>query len=284
MTTRGYTRRCGTLVTRFERRRGGALKFIETLSEEMVRKLGKTEPPFQTEAFEYAKLVGAKVIENDIIPSGMMSVLNGKIIIEVKQSESLERKSYTVCHEVAHIEMRKAAKLFTISQKGRVINVPARKKEEFWAQKFAENLLMPREVFLRKASVLNPSMTSVIQLAKIFRTSLDATIRRVASLGVWKCVIVWGVPEKMLGDKRWAVEIQECKSSLPGSPFCPRSKYVWWGGEAVNDAFNCNSIVTRTIAIEDQNWWFEGLRHFHCKRNGELERRVVALLLPLAAD
>ena len=139
---------------------------------------------------------------------------------------------------------------------------------------------MPRDIFLRKASMLEPAMANILQLARMFRTSLDATARRIASLGVWKCVIIWGTPEKMIGERGWAMRIQNYKSSLPQSPPYPRSKYVWWGGDAMKEAFDSSSAVTRTVTIGGCAWRFEGLRHVHSKPSGELERRVIALLLP----
>jgi Zn-dependent peptidase ImmA (M78 family) len=259
--------------------------FIEELSSNMVKNLGKTEPPFQTEAFEYATLAGAKVLEADISSSGLLSVFNGRIIIEINRNDPPERKNYTVCHEVGHIELMRAARLLpSHSTKNRTRKAPARhegttKAEERLAEQFAENLLMPKFPFQQKSEPLAPSLRNAISLAKMFRTSLGATIRRIASLGVWRCVIIWGIPEKM--DKgEWAVRIQEFKSSVPDRLIFPQHKYVWWAGEQFWRSSQSQSIIEDSVQIEGKKWKFEGLREWHYTRSGERENRVMALLLP----
>src|SRR3989442_7617402 len=73
---------------------------IERSCKELRRSLGKSEPPFQTGDYEYAALLNVRVIESPaIVPSGLLSYFKGRFVIEVKASDRLERKSYTVCHE-----------------------------------------------------------------------------------------------------------------------------------------------------------------------------------------
>jgi len=264
---------------------GDPVEFVEILSEKMIKNLGRKEPPFQTEAFEYAALAGAKVIEADISSSGLMSVFNGRIIIEVNRNDRPERKNYTVCHEVGHIEVRRAAKVLPPLSKngkifrGKVENEGSSKEEERLVEQFAANLLMPKDIFRIKAEPLTPSLENAFVLAKMFRTSLGATLRRIISLGVWKCVIIWCIPEKMKGVDEWAVKIQEFRSSLAGLT-CPRHKYVWWAGKQVEQAFHSESVVKDTVLIEEKNWKFEGLREWHYTPSGLRENRVMAILLP----
>ena len=269
---------------------GSSTKFVEALSHRMIQALGRTEPPFQTEAFEYATLAGAKVIEADIASAGLMSVFNGRILIEVNRNDTPERKSYTVCHEVGHIELRRAAKLLAASTnrkayRGRIVNEVSSRAEERMADQFAANLLMPEEVFREKAKPLEPSLENAISLARMFRTSLGATLRRIVSLGVWDCVMIWCTPEKMKGDDEWAVKIQEFKSSMPGGGLSyPRHKYVWWGGKAVHKAFVSDLVVKEMLVIDDKNWRFEGRREWHYVRSVGRQNRVMAILVPAVAS
>jgi Zn-dependent peptidase ImmA (M78 family) len=264
------------------------VRFIEELAEKMVRTLGRTEPPFQTDAFEYAVLAGAKVLQTNIPKySGLMSVFDGRIIIEINRDDSLERKNFTVCHEVGHIELRKAANLLRPSRarRGRFIHKEksgegTSKTEERLVEEFAANILMPRQVFSDKARELTPGLESAMSLSKMFLTSLGATLRRIVSLRVWPCVMIWGIPEKMIGENVWAVRIQEFKNAIDDVLRCPKHRYVWWAGEQFARSSQSPSIVTDTVTIESKLWRFEGLREWHYTRSGERENRVMAMLLP----
>lgn len=264
------------------------VRFIEELADKMVRTLGRTEPPFQTDAFEYAALAGAKVLQTNIPKySGLMSVFDGRIIIEINRDDSLERKNFTVCHEVGHIELRKAANLLqpSRSRRGTFIHKEkpsegTSKTEEWLVEEFAANILMPRQVFSNKARNLKPSLENARGLSKMFLTSLGATLRRIVSLRVWPCVMIWGMPEKMMGENVWAVRIQEFKSAIGDVLRCPKHKYVWWAGEQFSRSAGSESIVIDTVSIEGKLWRFEGLREWHYTPSGERENRVMAMLLP----
>jgi len=285
------TRRTQDIVlARLAKQIGGRPEqFVERLSNQVVSKLGRTEPPFQTEAFEYAGIAGAKVIQTDLRAAGLMSIFNGQILIEVNRNDTEERKSYTVCHEVGHIEFRRAAKLLDTSSgrkssRNNGVDAHSSRKEEWLADLFAANLLMPREVFTLRAHELPPSLDHAIELAQMFRTSLGATLRRIVSLGVWECVMMWCIPEKMKGEDDWAVRIQEFKSSISHSSLiCPRHKYVWWGGEAVREAFASDRIIKEMLTIDDESWRFEGRREWYYNPSEGRQNRVMTLLVPSVA-
>jgi Zn-dependent peptidase ImmA (M78 family) len=287
MTASKQSRYTGTLMTRLKRQiANNPLGFVENLSNDMVKRLGKTEPPFQTEAYEYAALAGAKVLEANITSSGVVSVFNGRIIIEVNRNHPLERKNYTVCHEVGHIELRRAAKLLpppfktTMCAGEQTDDEGVTRTEEWMVRRFAANILMPREVFRKKAEPLVASLDNAMVLANMFKTSLGATLRRIASLGVWQCVMIWGIPEKMKGDDEWALKIHEFRSCIPDGPVCPQHKYVWWGAKAVKKTMDSPSMVKEIVPIDGKSWCFEGLREWHYTGFGERENRIMALLLP----
>lgn len=264
------------------------IKFIENLAEKMVQALGKSEPPFQTDAFEYATLAGAKVLQIRMREySGLMSVFDGRIVIEVNRDDSFERKNFTVCHEVGHIELRKAANLLKPSRarKGRFLdterpNEGTTRAEERLVERFAASLLMPPKVFTEKAQSLPPSLLNARTLAKTFGASLGATIRRIVGLRAWPCIAIWGVPEKMRGENAWAVQVHEFKSAFEAGGLFPKQNYVWWAGEQFWRASQSDWIVADNVTINGTSWMFEGLREWHYTRCGERENRVMALLLP----
>jgi hypothetical protein len=56
----------------------------------------------------------------------------------------------------------------------------------------AAELLWPKKRFMRDAWELRPSLSSVLELARRYKTSITATARRLAEIGLWKCYfIVW---------------------------------------------------------------------------------------------
>src|SRR5205807_1053846 len=101
-----------------------------------------------------------------------------------------------------------------------------------------------------KAKSLVPGLESAKALSKIFLTSLGATVRRIISLKIWPCIVVWGVPEKMVGEEAWAVKVQEFKSAVRCGVSWPEHKYVWWAGEQFWHASQSEFIVEDTVAIE----------------------------------
>jgi len=216
-----------------------------------------------------------------------MSIFDGRIIIEINRYDSPGRKNFTVCHEVGHIELRKAANLLqpSRSRRGRFLdkekeNEGTTKEEERLVEEFAAGLLMPRKVFLEKARSVSPGITSAKDIARLFGTSLAATLRRIVSLRAWPCVMIWGIPEKMKGENAWAVRIQEFKSTLGNALRRPTQDYVWWAGEQFWRSSQCDLIVADIVAIEDMLWTFEGLREWHYTPSGERENRVMSILLP----
>src|SRR5204863_2147835 len=107
------------------------------------------------------------------------------------------------------------------------------------------------QVFSDKAKGLPPGLVSAKLLSKMFLTSLGATLRRIVSLKVWPCVMIWGIPEKMMGENNWAVRIQEFKSAAGEVLVCPTHKYVWWAGEQFWRASQSESVVGDTVLIVD---------------------------------
>jgi len=282
-------RRSSRVLTRLNRYLGDEPeKFVELLAEKMVSGLGRTEPPFQTGAFEYAALAGARVIQTDSRNySGAMSVFDGDIVIHVRRDDSLERKNFTVCHEIGHIELRKAAGLLKPSRTNDGSFLDLEKshegtttREELLVHEFAANLLMPKKVFSEKAKSLVPGLESVQALSKIFLTSLGATVRRIISLKIWPCIVVWGVPEKMVGEDAWAVKVQEFKSTFRTGLSWAEHKYIWWAGKQFWRASQSEFIVEDTVAIEGKCWRFEGLREWHYVSRYQRENRVMAMFLP----
>jgi hypothetical protein len=181
-------------------------------------------------------------------------------VIEVKATDRFERKSYTVCHELGHLELRRMIDFFHADETCKLAE-PAGKEEERLAEIFALNLLMPARIFKKRASSLSPGMESLELLTKMFQTSLEATALRIVELNAWNCVLMWCTPEEMLGGKR-AVKIWQARETrgIRQSP-CARRDYVWWGSDLVYNVYFTGSPASGRVSSDDGRvWGFVGIR------------------------
>ncbi|MHB1678667.1 MAG: ImmA/IrrE family metallo-endopeptidase [Sulfuriferula sp.] len=111
---------------------------------------------------------------------------NGQHIITVNSLESEERQRFTVCHEIAHIELGLASQhdeLPSWSYAKRHIN-------EVMCDTFAAELLMPYKLFKDKIPNEEPSVKAIELLAEQFKTSFPATASRYATLVDIPCAFV----------------------------------------------------------------------------------------------
>jgi hypothetical protein len=181
-----------------------------------LESLGKTEPPFQTGAngtFEYARLLGVRVLQVPTRCEGVLSRVGDRFIIRIRQDAPPNRKSFTVCHEIGHIQIIRYVEKVLAEGDRNLEDCPIGvRAEETLANRIAANLLMPTAVFQSHASALQPTLDSLFKLAECFRTSLTSTAIRVAELQVWPCVLLWSLPNTYLGN-RLGVEVLRCASS-----------------------------------------------------------------------
>lgn len=111
---------------------------------------------------------------------------NGQHIITVNSLESEERQRFTICHEIAHIELGLESQhneLPSWSYAKRHIN-------EVMCDTFAAELLMPYKLFKDKIPNEEPSVEIIELLAGQFKTSFPATASRYATLIDIPCAFV----------------------------------------------------------------------------------------------
>ncbi|MDP2761169.1 MAG: ImmA/IrrE family metallo-endopeptidase [Sideroxyarcus sp.] len=111
---------------------------------------------------------------------------NGQHIITVNSLEPKERQRFTVCHEIAHIELGLPSQhdeLPSWSYAKRHIN-------EMMCDTFAAELLMPYKLFKDSIPKEEPSIEVIDLLAEQFKTSFPATASRYATLVDIPCAFV----------------------------------------------------------------------------------------------
>ena len=238
---------------------------VRRICDQMTGGLRRNEPPFQSDRYEYAELLGVRVIEKEISDrklQGVLSTCGNEFLILINKNDSPERKSFTVCHEVGHIQMLKAAES-TLGRDRVLKHVAGSREEEFLSDAFAINLLMPRQDFKRAARDLDMSMTSLSELAKRYRTSIEAAARRVVGLNVWPCSVLWGSLEKLCGGS-FAVKISNhIHSASLATPPLSNERHVRWCVDAVWKAYDNRRLTRSPVTFRHpgqqtvEKWWFE---------------------------
>jgi IrrE N-terminal-like domain len=278
------TRRWNSEIVRlFWKQVGGLSPFtaIEDVCTELQNQLGRSSPPFQSEQYEFARLLNVRVIENEISCDGVLALAGTRFVIQVRRNTTSERKNFTVCHELGHVEMLRRA-TDNLSELRSLMDARTRlNEEEMLSNFFAANLLMPRKDFVDRASQLVPSLDSLFQLARTYRTSVASTARRITELGVWKCHFFWCLPEAR-GFQRTVVRMLG-KPIISESLQCPykNAEYVTWGVKPIILAYEGNKTVDDRLIFQKHGgaaaefWRLEAARH-----DFENETRVIALVRP----
>lgn len=123
--------------------------------------------------------------------SGQLIRDHGGLMIKLNANEPIERQNFSCCHEIAHtfaigdssLKLRTATEAFSCSPSS---------QEEYVCDRAAAEMLMPEKFFRPLAADMDPSITSLASLAKMFVSSISATMIRVGQLAVWPVVfIVW---------------------------------------------------------------------------------------------
>ncbi len=176
-------------------------KFIEYLKKQQI----DFTPPIKIE--EIIRFLSIDISEKPdfrkIKITGNISVKNGipKIWINPMQNNMIERKRFTLAHELGHYILHIAPenKLDEEINDEKIVYNRSDNWDyiEMQANNFAAQLLMPSDLILEEAEKIlstykfnnNQSMNNsdlIEKLAKIFQVSLSAMEFRLASLGVTK--------------------------------------------------------------------------------------------------
>lgn len=111
---------------------------------------------------------------------------NGRHIVTVNCTETLERQRFTICHEIAHIVLE----LPSSHEEVPSWSYAKRHPNEVACDTFASELLMPYKLWLEKTPSDDPSMEVIENLARTFGTSFPAAASRYASLSQRPCAFV----------------------------------------------------------------------------------------------
>lgn len=111
---------------------------------------------------------------------------NGRHIVTVNSTETLERQRFTICHEIAHIVLE----LPSSHEEVPSWSYAKRHPNEVACDTFASELLMPYKLWLAQVPLDDPAMEVIENLAVKFGTSFPAAASRYASLSQRPCAFV----------------------------------------------------------------------------------------------
>lgn len=163
-------------------------KAIEKKTDELIKKSGMSAPFFDPKNYiVYQNIVKLEEVE-DLNESGKIIPKPSGFKILINKYEPKVRKNFTLCHEIAH----------TFFMNSRYAEIKRRidpntgyyipyDEEEIFCDHAAANLLMPTDIFrLMMFRNYGPLANSVLELSKVFRTSLCATAKRMIDVNLWK--------------------------------------------------------------------------------------------------
>jgi IrrE N-terminal-like domain len=112
--------------------------------------------------------------------------------IEVNRSHSAARQRFTIAHEIAHLILVRGGPLGS-RRRGR--RTPGKElqdpTEERLCDYAAAEILMPSDWVWAFLSGRSPSLSSILEMARTCRTSLEAAAVRLVEAGPWRCRLIW---------------------------------------------------------------------------------------------
>jgi Zn-dependent peptidase ImmA (M78 family) len=175
-----------------------------------INKVNPSSIPISVEA--YATELGAKIkCDKTMAPGedGCSTVFNGGLVIAVNAHDRLQRRRFTICHEIAH------AVLGLPSQHGRASwSYTGRPPNEVICDAFAAELLLPFSLFKPHVEKVAISFKTVESLADLFEASLAATASRFATVTSAPCAYVLSEGGKARYSAR-SKTLREAKAWVP---------------------------------------------------------------------
>lgn len=141
------------------------------------------------------KLIAARGL---IVRSGVMGGAEGRLvrrrnsgIVTVNSAITLRgKRRFVLAHELGHFELHADSPVFACDAAAFTV-WNQRRPEEYEANIFAAEVLMPVLAFREAARGLPLEIDSVRLLARRFGATLSATAIRCANLGVWPCAVAF---------------------------------------------------------------------------------------------
>lgn len=158
------------------------------MAKRLVDATGIKSPPIDPLMLARLRGIHRVLISRALTTSGQLSREGTDLIIKLNAIEPRERQNFTCCHEIAHTFVIDGSLMNC-----RALRIPVqsvKSAEERLCDLAAAEMLMPEKFFLPMMASLEPSIESVVGLAKKFASSIRATVLRLGQLAVWPVVFL----------------------------------------------------------------------------------------------
>jgi Zn-dependent peptidase ImmA (M78 family) len=164
------------------------LQNIENKAQDLLQDYGYIGMPLALDVYSFAQIHGFNIKEYNFSDSelnfdsisGALIIQNGIKTIGIKETESLQRRRFTIAHELGHYflnhGMRDGIKLDTYKLYRNNDSSAGSKEEEVQANAFAAALLMPKEYLNIEFNKLSLTLFDDLKIIYELATSFDVSV------------------------------------------------------------------------------------------------------------
>lgn len=157
-----------------------------------------TPDDIQIEDMAYSR--GLIIFEDELASADAWLVRNPlckKGIVRVSKNIEYGRKRFAIAHELGHWELHENISQFDLFCGNDFLSY-RNSDIENEANIFASEILMPEKLFLPRCDVEKPTIAYIVELSKLFKTSLTATAVKFAELSYENCMVVFSKDKKIV--------------------------------------------------------------------------------------
>jgi len=168
----------------------------ERLASKTIDEFGICSPEhIRIRDIAFAK--GAMVVEQRLTRAAASIVKVGsRATIRVSPTDILERKRFSIAHELGHLLMGHIASILKVCSVDDMMNW-YQSSQETQANFFASELILPTKLVRSRCDIGNISFEPIKQIATDFRASLTGTAIKFVRLCPEKCAIVYSTKGKI---------------------------------------------------------------------------------------
>ncbi len=182
------------------------LAAMRARAQALVARSGISGPPFSP--LIMGSLQGVRRIE--FRPIGFDACLipvSTGFEVHICSNHPEGRQNFSMAHEIGHIFLIEATGHPRTTRREIKIGTHTLDNEEEYLCDFAgSQLLLPSPSFEDDVYAYGPSLRTVLELAKLYRASLQATVLRFVQARIWKCFFLFWKMAPVAGDRQIFVE------------------------------------------------------------------------------
>lgn len=216
-------------------------------ARDIIGEVGWTQPG-DLSLEDIASSLGAVIREADLGGSeGRILMRGNTAIISINSSiTNTGKKNFVIAHEIGHFVLHKDLKLLVDNSKT-LAEWHKKGAHEQQANEFAEELLMPSNLFSKAVKGKKLSLSLIEQVASYFSVSLTAAFIRYLRLGDYPLMIVYiegGIVKWKMATKDFPFQYIPYESKVP----------AW---TVAGDFFNGKGIEDKPVKVDAIEWFPE---------------------------